>query len=429
MQSAPRLSSGLAVLRRPVGATVTASVLAQVFFVLSGAVLARGLGPGDRGTLASIMLWPTVLVALGSLGLFDAVTVMVARRQRLASSYLSTALLLSAVLATASAVATWFILHAVVGGEEPILAARLYVLAVPLSMFTSVLFAGLMGSHRFPAFNALRVGVAGSNAALVAILWFTDSLTILSAVIVYLGVSVCTVAAAYVALAPDRPSPADPSRRLGRQLLTFGLRSHIGGAASILNQRTDQLAISAALPADQMGLYVVAVAVGLLPGLVANAVVVVALPSITRAEEHRRGADALRFVVKAATWGGTVAVFAIAATPVAVPLIFGPAFEPAVPAAIALLAANWMLGIGRTLAAANRGAGKPMSASAGEAIGLAFTVAALAILLPRLSILGAALATVVGYSALTVSQVIAARRNFGFLRGGTMPDVVQREAN
>ena len=39
--------------------------------VLTGILLARTLGPGGRGELAALLLWPSMLVLVGSLGVGD----------------------------------------------------------------------------------------------------------------------------------------------------------------------------------------------------------------------------------------------------------------------------------------------------------------------------------------------------------------------
>ena len=54
--------------RHPVTLSLAASVAIQGLNVLTGIVLARTLGPAGRGELAAVMLWPSILAAVGSLG-------------------------------------------------------------------------------------------------------------------------------------------------------------------------------------------------------------------------------------------------------------------------------------------------------------------------------------------------------------------------
>src|SRR5207253_877628 len=61
-----------------------------------------------------------------------------------------------------------------------------------------------------------------------------------------------------------------------RPLLRFGLQSQLGSLASMLNLRLDQMLISALMGGSLLGLYVVAVTVAGLAGLVPATLVVVA---------------------------------------------------------------------------------------------------------------------------------------------------------
>jgi len=48
--------------------------------VLTGILLARTLGPRGRGELAAAILWPTLIMTLGTLGMTEAITYHTARR-------------------------------------------------------------------------------------------------------------------------------------------------------------------------------------------------------------------------------------------------------------------------------------------------------------------------------------------------------------
>ena len=58
------------------------SAALQGLGVLTGILLARGLGPTDRGAFAAMLLWPTLMVTLGSLGLISSFSYFTARGGR-----------------------------------------------------------------------------------------------------------------------------------------------------------------------------------------------------------------------------------------------------------------------------------------------------------------------------------------------------------
>src|ERR1035437_8828361 len=63
------------------GGTVICNLLILFCGILSGVTLARSLGPGGRGELATAFLWPNVLMLFGDLGLGFAFSYFVARER------------------------------------------------------------------------------------------------------------------------------------------------------------------------------------------------------------------------------------------------------------------------------------------------------------------------------------------------------------
>src|SRR6266508_5481689 len=101
---------------RPLTASLGASLAVQALNVMTGVLLARALGPAGRGELTAVMLWPTLLAAVGSLGMAEAVTYHLAGRafapDRVVGAGLAVALAQSAVLlATSAAVVSVALAH------------------------------------------------------------------------------------------------------------------------------------------------------------------------------------------------------------------------------------------------------------------------------------------------------------------------------
>ena len=89
-------------IRRPEFQSVVTGVAMQTVLLLSGVVVARALGPTDRGYLALLALVPVLLWQLGSLGLPVATTYFVAqdpsRRREVSRAMRRPALIQCAVL-------------------------------------------------------------------------------------------------------------------------------------------------------------------------------------------------------------------------------------------------------------------------------------------------------------------------------------------
>lgn len=125
----------------------------------------------------------------------------------------------------------------------------------------------------------------------------------------------------------------------------------------------------------------------------------VAFPSIAAqqgAEQQRTLSAATRTSILA-----TVVVLPVQVllTPLVIPLLFGDAFKAAVPSAIVLVAAGGIANLNVVWRNVLNGLGRPGDVMMAELVGLAFTVAGLALLLPLLQLVGAALASVISYAA------------------------------
>jgi O-antigen/teichoic acid export membrane protein len=105
-----------------------------------------------------------------------------------------------------------------------------------------------------------------------------------------------------------------------------------------------------------------------------------------------------------------LAVVVIIPTGWVVPLLFGDRFVAAVPAAMVMVVAYTIQGLNLLMEEGFRGMGHPATGMWAELFGLAVIGISLALLLGPLEILGAALASLFGYSAVTLFLVVQAQR-------------------
>src|SRR5262249_13964600 len=121
---------------------------------------------------------------------------------------------------------------------------------------------------------------------------------------------------------------------LRRQLLSFGLRGHLGAVAPVDGLRLDQAVVAVFLDARAMGLYVAAYAFANLPRFIAESASRVALPAVA----DREGRDVQLRLVWRFFWGVTglvvpVTTLILVAMPLLMRVCFGDAFLAAVPIA------------------------------------------------------------------------------------------------
>lgn len=377
--------------------------------VVTGLIAARILGPDGRGELAAIFSWPLLLAALATLGLPDAIVYFCARSPRRAGTHFATALVpalaASAVFAGIGWVAMPWLLAA--QDTEVVTAARWYLLSVPLAATLGMADRPLRGIGDFRSWNLLRVAPTIAWLAILLVALVHGSSTPVILAVAFLVARLLLVAPMLRFVRNRVDGAWRYQGDLVRPMLRFGLPSFVTVLPTILNQRLDQLIMAAFLPASTLGVYVVAVAwSGMLAPLMlafGNAL----FPRIagTGQSDEQRGevfARGLRIGVAMAI---VLGLGAAAVTPLLLPVVFGSAFREAVPPALVLIAAAGVAGVNIIGQEGLRGLGRPGLVLRSEALGLVVTLAALAVLLPSFAIMGAALASLVGY--LTVAALVA----------------------
>lgn len=395
-----------------VGSFATTGLI-QLIQAVIGVVLARILGPGDRGELAAVILWPTLITTIGSLGLAQSVTYHAARVSGL-GTLVGSALTVVAVDSVVLVGLGWAIVPIVLGGHDAsvIHDCQLFLTAfVPLSLLAISMMSVLNGSHRFAWFQGLRLVLIGVTAAGIGSLAVSGSMTVGWAAATYVAGYVVTALVALAAVWRTVRGTVRVSRAGIRELLGFGVKSQLSTSMWSLNERADQLVISAFFSPVSLGLYVVAVTLTSLTTLVGFSFALVALPVIARLESLAERQRRARLIVSATFVCATaVSVPIFIAEPALIRLLFGEDFVDAAGVGRVLLAAGIVFALNRVLEALLQAVGRPLESSIGEGIALAVTAGGLVALLPLMGIMGAGVTSLLAYSASSTFMVRRASR-------------------
>jgi O-antigen/teichoic acid export membrane protein len=385
--------------RRPLSLSFATSGGIQALNVVTGVLLARALGPAGRGELAAAMLWPGLFAVVGGLGVGEAITYHAARATSAPGTLVGSALALGAVQATVLMAGAAVTVGRVLAhqGADARTATHAYLAYVPLFFLGTYLISVLGGLRRYTAFQALRVLVIALSALGLIALAGVGALTVRTAVLVYLGANLVTAIAALCALRPWNLR-LEVDGDLVRALLSFGVRSHGGNVAGMLNERLDQLVMSVFLSPASLGLYVVAVTMTSVTGLLGVSAAAVALPSVaSTASAGERVYQARRLVGVTLLASTAITVPLIVALPLLIHRFFGHAYAAAIGPGRVLLVAAVALSTGRVLGAVLRALGQPLDAGRAELFALAATLLGLALLLPSLGLAGAAFTSLGAY--------------------------------
>jgi len=374
--------------------------------VATGSLNARLLGPSGRGELAAIQTIPSMIAMVAFLGLPSAVAYFSARRPGEARMLTATAIVLC-LLASLPAIALGYLfMPRLLGSQsrEAVHGARIYLALIPLQAIVTMPYLALQGLGRFAVWNLLRLApnVATLIAICVASATGTPSAERFSGW--YLVLYAMIAPLAHRALWAGSTGSARPSRKPIGELLRYGLPNALMIPAGMLNLQMDQMLMAAWLPSELLGLYAVSVSWTGMLSAVFGALGPVLFPALAATQDPL----AQRALVARSFRLAIIAVLVLGAglalvTPVLMPLLFGRAFAPAVPAALILVAAAIVLNLDNLAGEILRGLGVPRWPLFGQLAALPVTVGLLALLLPRWTIVGAGVTSLVAY---TVAGVV-----------------------
>lgn len=389
----------------PMVGSFAATAAIQLMQAVTGVLLARILGPAGRGELAAVILWPTLLTVVGSLGLAQASTYYIARAKsveeqgRLVGTAFALALAISAVLIAIGLV----VVPLALGGHDQnvVDTARVFLIVfIPVNLVAVVAMSLLNGQHRFALFQSVRILVIAAVLIGLIGLDLAGNLTIETGAAAYAGAyAIGGVVGGAVLLRSVWGSIAVATEQ-ARGLLGFGLRSALSQSMWSLNERADQLVISIFFSATSLGLYVVAVTLTSLTTLIGFSFAVIALPLIARFDsqaERRRLAHL--FIVATLVLATAVSLPIFVLEPQLIRFFFGADFVDAAGVGRVLLVAGVVFGLNRVMEAILQAVGRPLESSIGEGVALAVTAAGLAVLLPTMGIMGAGVTSLLAYTA------------------------------
>jgi O-antigen/teichoic acid export membrane protein len=391
---------------RNIGSTLVTRIAVLLIALPSSVVLARLLGPEGRGVFALILLLPGLAASLGLLGFEQANAVYAGLVPRGRGVLLwQSAAIAAGVGGAVAAIGTAYVLAGAPGFEvlasAPPALVLLMLATIPVRLLVDYWSAIVRGMNRIHVVNVLEIGmkVTGLLGILILVWGFdlgvagaawSDAAASIAAV-VFLG-GVLGVAGVWCAPTWDA--------RLWRRVTAFALAVHAGTIAAYLNYRVDEFIIAALLPVEQLGLYAIAVGlverIWIIPGSVAT----VLLPHLT----NRRGGDAAVSAVicrHVAMWTAVTCGFVYVVADPLVTILFSPSFAGAVAPLRWLLPGILTLSIGKVLVGellARERARYTVFASGAAVVA---NVAGNLLLVPRMGISGAALASSVSYTILS----------------------------
>jgi lipopolysaccharide/colanic/teichoic acid biosynthesis glycosyltransferase/O-antigen/teichoic acid export membrane protein len=404
-------SLGLRKLFINIGGTLARQMTAVLLGISLVVLLARALGPQGNGTYAMTILLPTLLANLLNLGIPSANVYYIGRGSISVYHAFKTNirlwLFLSGLGVLLAVLVVWVGGEALFPGVPKIFLWLTSLLIFPMALLQFLLTSLLQGVQDFRRFNhVLLVAPAATLLLAVLTVWLFD-LGVAGALTAFgLGYFFGLVFSIYAVRTylHDKSKSTPPPDYAG-QCIGYGWKAHLSNILTFINYRTDIYLVNLFLNPAFTGIYVIAVQIAERLWMLSQSVSTVILPRLS--ELHRDEETRKRLTPIVARWifmvtvvaGGTLALFA---SPL-IKLLFGAKYLAAAGALLWLLPGIAFTSFSRVLANDLAARGRPDLNMYAACLVVIVNVIANIVLIPRMGINGAALATTIAY---TVNAVV-----------------------
>lgn len=394
-------------MRRLFGYSVFGVFGTRALGALTGILVARALGPAQRGEYGLLVAITGVLGVIGLLGMDVWIVRVVASS---ATSTVDAARVASTQLRRLTAVTAVVAVPAFLVLDQSALAAAALIVANGASVCALAMLGGGLRMRR-----VALAQVIGSLVYLVGVgaLWVANIATVAW---VMTAAAVSTAAIALVAgLAWLQTGRGDEGLR--REAHTVGWPVMIGEVLSLATYRADLVLIAGLLSATDAGIYAVAASLSELLWIVPNGIAQALLPSVATVPDPPATARVFRLSLLIGIASATA--LSIAGF-WAVPWLFGTQFSGARLVLVPLCAAGVLLGGWKVLIADLGGRGDTRIRARSAGVALVFMLTADVALIPIAGLRGAAAGSVLAYA---VALVITAKR-WSEMTGMAWPSLV-----
>lgn len=367
-------------------------------------LVARSLGTDGKGIYTLILLSGGFVTLFSNLGLSGAITYLGAAQkfsQKALFSFGLVSSLVSAVVGNLVFLALYGLLLRA-NFLSGVTYRQVYILCgyVFFNLIISVLTSLLLTEQKILSANVIETTRSLSNLMLqLAALYFHFGVD--GAVLAWLGGSMIGLVIAiwltrdYWAFQFEQIVP------ITREALRYGLKSYIANLSSFANYRLDSFLVNSMAGASQVGLYSVGVSLAEMTWYVPNAVSAALFPKVPTLDpdvSKKLTARLCRQILIILVPFTLVYLFIGSWL---IPVIYGARFSEAIAPFVWLMPGMIALALAKIISADFAGRGKPQYATYSSTLTLVVTVVLDILLIPRLGITGAAIASSVAYSVAT----------------------------
>lgn len=383
--------------------TFVVKAISLVIGVATGIIVARVLGPAGKGSYALIASFPGIVFCFVHLGIAEAnvyylkksevrVGADIIRANTIAFTVIISSIIVLALLCMKSAILSIFL--------KDIPTAYFYIILLLMPFFVFETFGSslLVAFERFKLINSINLFIRVFDTVAVIIVLYAFRLGLLGVILVLVSTFVLKCAAFFFYGFWEKAKITKPDVRTMINSVRFGLKSHAQSLTGVLHYKIDLYILAALLSSTEVGYYSVAVALVSLIFFVPDSIGYVMFPKIAALESDDAHGFTARICRNTLFITALPAIGILAFGKVIIKMLYGAAYLPACDALYLLIPGTMAMCIYKILTRNFTSRNRQQITVATGLIGLVLNVGLNLILIPRMGIAGAALATTSSYT-------------------------------
>ena len=379
-----------------------ANLLITILGLVGSIILARWLGPSQRGVFAAIILIPAILQYFVNFGLSSATLYFTAQPDSNKNTIWNALILMGFIQSIIGILTGYFIINLYLQKYDLkiINLGHLYLFTIPLGIFGMYATYILQGASHFKVTNLLKCIVPLGYCVGIIFLKIQRNLSVENLVYVQLIIQsfylIIALFSLYKLLLYRLNFKIEYS--FIPQMLKYSVKVWFGDVAQLANLRIDQFLIGGFLSSRDLGIYTIAISVARFTSIFADAVTTIMLPSITGKNSFQeKVTEILNFFKK--YWIFSVifhTVFALI-LPIIIPFVFGNAYADAIIVCQILVVGSFFINAKTVLGGGVLGLGFPEIMSFVEVIGMVILLIFSIIFIKLYGLMGVAVAISLSY--------------------------------
>lgn len=400
-------------LKRNIKLVFTTNALMLCSGVITSILSARALGPEGRGEMTVVLMWPSICAMVAEIGLPQAYRFWTARRPEYISAMFSNAVIFTLVVGLMVLALSEITISHLIGERSPdvLKLSRIYLLVIPALMLTDLIRGLLEGARHFNWVGGSRVVFFGIQCGTTLVLFFTERLTIASAMYILIASIVASLLVSLFAVWRElRPGWHPKLSQLGTTL-RYGVRDYPGGLTEFINWRLDLMILVGMASSNAIGLYAAALSLAAITTTLASSVSDALMPEIA-ASKPERATRILTKSLRLTLYGHLLVLVPLwLAAPFILRFAYGESFVPVTNVWRLLMIASVIWSLGAIVISGLNGMGYPGLSTVARLAAACIMATALLMLLPVWGIAGAALAAIAGCTVMfSVALFLLLRR-------------------